>query len=336
MADSGRKTCLIVGAGVAGLTAGRILHDSGFRVIVLEKSRQIGGRLSTREPRGTNVGPMNHGAPYFVGRLAPFNAMLAGLSKFGSLDGWNPRGKDDAAIWHASARMNSVLQPLSYPHLDHRQLDIRCEHTVSSLSPAANGMHLTVMCPNTPEPSVLQADLVILSCPAPQAAALTASLGAPFQALASVRYAPCYAGLFAFDERLPVDADFLRDTGDISFAHRAGSLPGAPNGPERWVVHGSAAWSAANLERDKPDMVPPLMQAFAAMVGVALPTPIYAAAHRWRYSQVETAVGQPYLINDAHTLAVIGDSLPAQGDYGGGVEAAFHSARLLADYLRGR
>lgn len=38
----------IVGAGIAGLACARVLADAGHRVTVYEKSRGVGGRMSTR------------------------------------------------------------------------------------------------------------------------------------------------------------------------------------------------------------------------------------------------------------------------------------------------
>jgi polyamine oxidase len=43
-------TVCVIGAGAAGLTAARILHDSGVNVIVLESSDRIGGRTYTLNP----------------------------------------------------------------------------------------------------------------------------------------------------------------------------------------------------------------------------------------------------------------------------------------------
>lgn len=43
---------LVVGAGIAGLAAARVLLDAGLRVLVIEKSRGIGGRTSSRRGEG--------------------------------------------------------------------------------------------------------------------------------------------------------------------------------------------------------------------------------------------------------------------------------------------
>src|SRR5690349_21460139 len=46
---------IVVGAGMAGLVAARLLHDSGFAVTVLEARKRIGGRTWTNDSLGAPV-----------------------------------------------------------------------------------------------------------------------------------------------------------------------------------------------------------------------------------------------------------------------------------------
>ncbi|NXN59977.1 OXLA oxidase, partial [Rynchops niger] len=43
---------VIVGAGISGLTAAKLLQDAGHKVIILEMSNQVGGRIKTYRPEG--------------------------------------------------------------------------------------------------------------------------------------------------------------------------------------------------------------------------------------------------------------------------------------------
>ena len=45
--------CVIVGAGIAGLTCATRLHRAGLNVVVLEADCRIGGRIHTRTPAET-------------------------------------------------------------------------------------------------------------------------------------------------------------------------------------------------------------------------------------------------------------------------------------------
>ena len=50
---------LIIGAGIAGLAAGRMAQQAGLKVMIIDKGRRVGGRVSTRRIDGF---VFNHGA----------------------------------------------------------------------------------------------------------------------------------------------------------------------------------------------------------------------------------------------------------------------------------
>ncbi len=60
---------IVVGAGVAGLSAARALHEAGARVIVLEARDRIGGRIHTLRVPGV-AQPIELGAEFVHGRVA--------------------------------------------------------------------------------------------------------------------------------------------------------------------------------------------------------------------------------------------------------------------------
>ena len=63
----------VVGAGMAGVVCARTLVQAGHRVTLLEKSRGLGGRMSTRH---TEFGGFDHGSQYFTVRDARFETAL--------------------------------------------------------------------------------------------------------------------------------------------------------------------------------------------------------------------------------------------------------------------
>ena len=65
----------VIGSGMAGLTAARILEAAGAIVTVFDKSKGTGGRLSSRSFEG---GWIDHGAPYFSSEQTGFSEFLRG------------------------------------------------------------------------------------------------------------------------------------------------------------------------------------------------------------------------------------------------------------------
>ncbi len=75
--------CVVVGAGVAGLAAGRALAEAGQRVLVLEAQGRVGGRLLTVHVQGEET-PIELGAEFVHGQPPQLVALLeeAGLASY--------------------------------------------------------------------------------------------------------------------------------------------------------------------------------------------------------------------------------------------------------------
>ncbi|MGI4831004.1 MAG: FAD-dependent oxidoreductase, partial [Janthinobacterium lividum] len=75
--SSKRKTdadVLILGAGMAGLSAARVLAEQGLRVLVLEARDRVGGRVFTEQTAdGVRV---EHGAEFVHGRAPELWALI--------------------------------------------------------------------------------------------------------------------------------------------------------------------------------------------------------------------------------------------------------------------
>ncbi len=92
LSDADAYDCIVLGAGIAGVTAARELHEAGFRVLVLEGSARVGGRMLTirdfvRHPRHrpeVDRFPLEAGAEYIhVGDTKRYSEFFAELDRHG-------------------------------------------------------------------------------------------------------------------------------------------------------------------------------------------------------------------------------------------------------------
>ncbi len=195
------KTCLIVGAGMAGLTAARVLQRQGWRVQVADKGRNVGGRMATRRQ-----GPMafDHGAQFFTARSPEFRRELQQWLA----EGWAARwfGDPGHERYRSSSGMNGLAARLG------EDLEIKLGVTVRSISPAGGGWAAF-----SAESEPLRADAVIVTAPVPQSAAILGGLltrGVQAE-LAAIVYDPCLALLAALTRPSGVpEPGYVRLDGD--------------------------------------------------------------------------------------------------------------------------
>ncbi|AKH99044.1 putative NAD/FAD-dependent oxidoreductase [Hoeflea sp. IMCC20628] len=312
---------LVIGAGLAGLSLARYLVDSHKKVLLLEKSRSPGGRLSTRR---SEHGDFDHGAQYITSRTPEFTALVNQLTQSGKSSEWAPDGKDSARPWWVGQPgMSTLGKALA------QGLDIRLGAQATRILRQGGGF--VVHAKNSDGTQThFSASKIVAAIPAPQAHALLGPLDPAFAPLDKVGMAPCWTAMLAFDAALDSVPDLIRgQPGDVlGLIVRNGSKPGRTG--ETYVLHATPEWSKANLQNHRETVALEMIKAMRETTGLGSnhPEPVHFELHRWLYALVEKPLGQPFLANSDNTLFACGDwCIEARA------EAAHQSGLALANHI---
>ena len=324
----------VVGGGMAGVACARTLLQAGHRVTLFEKSRGLGGRMSTRR---TEFGGFDHGAQYFTVRDARFaKALLTAqpivrawsvstvrvLDELGHVLASAPPPTEPhfVATPGMSALVTQWAQPLLQPDLHgvtgaRALLETRVTHIErDALNPAQWQLRAE---DSTGGQVVLGGfDRVVLAQPHPQAHDLLLASGhAPHlrQALAPVHVAPCWTLMVAYPNAMQPGLTHFgpqwnaaRSTHHrISWLARENSKPGRDR-IERWTIQASPAWSAKHLEDDGERVKAKLLKGFAEITGIRV-TPAHATVHRWRFAQTQQPLGRAFIYDAELGIGLCGD-----------------------------
>ena len=221
---------------------------------------------------------------------------------------------DDRVRWVGLPKMNAIARGLS------NGLEVHWQSRVVGLHRHARGWVLRL------ERQGVSAayDAVLLSCPGPQAAALCPVDSVLHARARNLGYAPCWALMADFADRLSVEFDGMRSEGILSWVARDSSKPGRPPG-ERWVLHASADYSREHLEASSEEVGERLLASFTAQFGGKLQG---LQVHRWRYALAEKPSGPAMEWDADRRIGLFGDALA-----GPRVEGAWQSGRKMAEAL---
>ena len=321
----------IIGTGIAGLSAAHALHKAGHAVHLFDKSRGSGGRMSSTR---SEAGALDLGAQYFTARDRRFVDEVQHWQAKGWASEWEPHlynhkngqltpSPDEQIRWVGSPRMSAITRGL----LEHLTVTFTCR--ITDLIRGEKHWHLQDADGKDHGPF----SHVIVATPAPQATALLASAPKLASAAAGVKMDPTWAVALAFETALDTKMDgcFVQDS-PLDWLARNSSKPLRDSQPDTWVLHSTSAWSRQNLDLSKEAVIEQLHGAFAELMHVAIPAPIFTQAHRWLYAR-------PAAAHEWGALADADLGLYACGDWclSGRVEGAWLSgqeaARRLLEHL---
>ncbi len=325
MRNQGRRLRVaVIGAGLAGVAAARILADHNHDVVIVEKSRGPGGRMASRRRDETRF---DHGAQYFTARDPRMLQHLESWQRDGIVEQWPQRvveidgdvvtEKPAHQRWRGKHGMNALTKALA------GDLHVYTQCRVTDIRRDADQWYLDVDSAGATRPGG-GFDVVIVSAPAPQAALL---LDGPAPALAeraaSVDFSPTWAVML--QTHAVADDHWQGAFVANSPVAWIGNRVGERDASVQWVIHASESWSAANLEADAAMVASTLAEAFERLTGLQVNTDS-AVAHRWRYARVQQPLTDDCLFD--HDLLI-----GACGDWCAGasrVESAWLSGQAIA------
>ena len=320
---------LIVGAGLAGLTAARALTQAGFTVQVLEKSRGVAGRAATK--RLANGALADYGAPFFTVRNQPFRHFIEPLESQGLVQVWQHgmqtwqsgqiQNNDGHPRYSLAAGMTTLGKAL-------RDENPRLEIIQNALVKTILEQHQVVL----EDGQIYQARAILVNTPAPQALALTKAILEPLirLALERVEFVPCWALIVALKEVPAVAWKSLRLEEHpilswVSLEHTKRA------GEPVLVAHAKPQWSVDHLEQDSQAVIGQLLVAIKELFARPLET-AEIVAHRWRYAQATKPCPATFLAQK--NLVFCGDWCAPDGN--ARIESAFESGLAAAGYLKNR
>ncbi|AFY32891.1 NAD(P)/FAD-dependent oxidoreductase [Calothrix sp. PCC 7507] len=285
----------IIGAGMAGLVCAQQLSQAGYSVLVVEKSRGLGGRVATRRLHGTCA---DHGTCYLKPKGELLGRFVELLRSRHILEVWTDtvsehtengfisQPQSPSPRYVAPGGMSAVAKFLG------QGLDILLNQRVVAVTPTPENSWCLTLESSTEE---ITAQALVVAIPAPQALMLLAPLGdsvleAKFlENLRSVEFSPCIsliAGYPPTSQPLPQwKALTFVDHADLAWIGLDSSKRPHSQQPH-FVLQSSADFAKSHL--DTEDLQPVgqylLQSAAQTLLLPWLDSPDWMQTHRWRYA----------------------------------------------------
>ena len=314
----------IVGAGIAGLSAGRELQKLGHQAVLFEKSRGPGGRCATRrrgdffwDSGATSILPRGKALEQVILEELPTDELTRITLPVATHENLRVRPGDPRRGGTRYCYQNGINM---LAKLLAAGLDIRTDVGVDAIEKLGEQFKIAGEI----------FDAVILTCPIPQTSLLLWGMNES-RAIGNVRYRPCISVLLGYETPLPETHYFAVLDPEQSHPLTWWSLESnkVPGRPPTLVAQMNRTFSAREYDRADADLVSTVSTYIASLIGNAHAVPAVSDVMRWKYSQPESFAdfGQ---VNPPGSKII----LASDGLLGGHLEDAYEvglkAARMLA------
>jgi predicted NAD/FAD-dependent oxidoreductase len=312
---------IVVGAGLAGLSAARTMALAGHDVTVFDKGRAPGGRMATRR---IGAATFDHGAQFFTARSDAFAAMVDDWMASGLVTEWcrgfgaEPDGHPRYAV---RGGMNALAKHLA------AGLDVRCPMMVFAIRRDANRWAVQI-----DDGSLHRCDGLVVTCPVPQSYSLLvpAEIAIP-EPLLRTDYDRTLALLAVLDGPGAVpEPGGVQGAPGFTFIgdNRRKGISAVP----ALTLHADPVWSKTHWDADREATHAALLASAKPWLGAA--RVVESQVKRWRFATPRTIWPEPcWRPEDGSPVVLAGDAFAGprvEGAILSGVAAARSLLALAA------
>lgn len=321
-----REKIAVIGGGLSGLVSVDKLKNE-FDITLFEKSRGVGGRMSTRRAEPYQF---DHGAQYFTARTKAFQSFLKPHIQSGLIQDWRgkmvtlEKGKKPyKRTWFephyiAAPRMNSLCKYLA------QDIDTHFSIEISKITGEPGQWFLKDTAQTTYGPF----NQVIVSAPSHQTALLLPREFAGLEKIKNVKMSGCYSVMLGLDEIPKLNWDIAEPKASlIGWIAVNSSKPNRETAPSL-LIQTTNDWAEAHMDQNIEDLENIIIDEFRALSSNVLENIAFQKTHLWRYANTSQSGTEEYFWDSNLKIGVCGDWC-----IGGRVEAAFTSASNLSEKI---
>ncbi len=319
-------TVLILGAGVAGLTAAHELATAGHGVHIIDKGQGVGGRVATRR---IGQARLDHGAQFFTVRGDGFQSLISSAIDQGVVEVWchGFDGADGHPRYYCPDGMTALAKWMAQS-LNSLGVTVDLGQRVERISAADDALRLDLESGHS-----LRCDHVIVTSPVPQTLDLLDNGGLELddeqrRQLEAISYLPTIGLLATLDGKPAIDAPGGINNPDGPFSFIADNHLKGISETEAVTFHLNGELSQSKWGDDPDELLDQLKDLAQPWLGSA--NIVEAQLKKWKFAtpkrpHEKRSLTLGHAAENGATIVLAGDA------FGGPkVEGAFNSGRDAA------
>tara|TARA_B100000242_G_scaffold215077_1_gene156825 strand:- start:235 stop:1221 length:987 start_codon:yes stop_codon:yes gene_type:complete len=319
------KNIAVIGAGLAGTTIALKINKK-FDVKVFEKSRGVGGRMSTRQETPFFF---DHGAQFFKIKTSDFKNFLSELFSQQIIQPWSFRLayfdrqnlskikliKHEDKFYVGVPNMDSIIKYLS------KNCNVILNTKIERIIKENDKWNLY----DQNKKLYGSYDWVVLSLPSQQSLKLITEKVSFYPLIERIKMKGCFSLMVGMSKSLNLDYDAaLIKNEDLAWFAVNNSKPSRMNN-YCLLINSSYDYASKNINTSKDKVLKHLLNISSKFINYNLSKSNMIKIHEWRYVEAKCSPKENYFIDYKEKIAVCGDWF-----INSRVEGAFLSANELA------